>query len=366
MVTPQTNTTLAEIAQQLLQYQTFCVCGHVKPDGDCVGSTLGLAWMLRSLGKSVTPLLAEDHVLDPSMGFLPLTDEVMSAVAYSQVLLEGITPTCPAEVEVEGEGGSMAGELDALPTSCDVFVCVDVPNELRLGEAATALKRGAKLSVTVDHHAVPERMSDLSYTDPEAASTTMLVWKLAKHLGATPDMPGVQELATCIYTGLSTDTGSFMHQNTDERAFACARELVACGANPSKIAQNLYQGRTETSVRIDGIIASNMEIEVSTGGKAFAISFISKSDMDSLGASYEDAEHAISLLRSIVGVDVACVLKEQDGMVRGSLRAKDDTDMAAIAREFGGGGHVAAAGFTFEGTLCEALSALRKRLSDIA
>lgn len=352
MITPQTNATLEEIAQSLLRYERFCVCGHIKPDGDCIGSTLGLVWALRKLGKNATPLLAEEFELDPVMEFLPLSEDIVSAHAYANSLADGVS--C---------GNAQA---DSIADFCDVFICVDVPNEARLGDAAASIKASSRLSVTVDHHADPRRMSDLSYTDPDAASTTMLVWELAKHLGMSSSTPCISELATCIYTGLSTDSGSFMNQNTDAAALRCACELVSCGADPSAIAQHLYQGRTAASVKVDGVVASNMEIARSKGGKVFAVSFVSNQDMVRLSATSEDAEHAVSLLRSIGEVDIACMLKEQeDGSVRGSFRAKDDTDVSAIAREFGGGGHVAAAGFTLDCSLQQALDKIRDRLLDI-
>ena len=280
-VTPQTNTDLGAIAEALRSRDDFIICGHVSPDGDCLGSQLGLAAALKGLGKRVTCLLAKDEPIDERLGFLPGAAELVPAASF-----DGIART---------------------------FVAVDVPTRERIGEAAAALLEGCDLTVTVDHHAVDSTMTDLVYVDPDAASTTMLVWELAGLLGA--ERAG--DVAQCCYTGLVTDTGRFQYQNTDAAAMRAASEMVEAGG-------------------------------------AYALSWLSCDDFEATGAVKADAEPIIDALRSVAGVRVACMLREQGDVVRGSLRAKDDTDVAAVARSFGGGGHVAAAGFTLSCTLDEA------------
>lgn len=324
-VTPQTNATLADIAQALAAAGgRFAVCGHVNPDGDCIGSTLGLACALRSLGKDVCALVADEEPLDRSFSFM-----------------EGFDTLLPAS-RCEGP--------------VDVFVVVDAPNGQRIGEAADALKSSSALTVTLDHHAVPERHADLSHTDPDAASTTLLVWEVAKLLGV-PEA-SMEAVAECCYAGLLTDTGRFMYQNANLEAFQGAAEMVACGASPSFVATELFQQRTEASVRLDAIAVDRMRVL----GNGAVVSWITLADMEELDATKHDAENAIAPVRSIAGLDVACLLKEREDCVRGSLRAKDGTDVAAIAREFGGGGHVAAAGFTLECSLDEAIAVMERRL----
>lgn len=321
-VTSQTNTTLSEIASVLAERDCFVICGHVSPDGDCLGSALGLAWALRQLGKEVACVLARDEEPPSDLRFLPGADGLMPAARY------------------EGP--------------CECFIAVDVPTPERLGDGA-ALQKRATLTVTVDHHAVPRVMSDLSYTDPDAASTSLLVWELAKLLGAADD----RLVATCCYTGLMTDTGRFQHGNTDAAAFKGAWEMVAAGANPGEVARDFYQNRTLASVELEERTVAHMSLRVD--GEA-ALSWLSLTDFADCGAVKADAEPMIDLLRSLRGVRVACMLREQDGEVRGSFRAKDDTDVAAIAAEFGGGGHRAAAGFTIHDGLEGAVVRVAARL----
>ena len=321
-VTPQTNTDLAAIARALGPCDSVVICGHVSPDGDCIGSQLALAAALRQTGTAVACLLARDEEPPRDVAFLPGFEGLIPAARY------------------EGP--------------CDAFVAVDVPTPERLGDAA-AIQAAAPLTVTVDHHAVPEAMSALSYTDPDAASTSLLVWELAGLLGAERD----RIVATCCFTGLVTDTGRFQYQNADAAAFAAAAEMVAAGAEPAAVSRHLFQSRTLASIQLEGLTVAHMAL--SADGAA-ALSWLSLADFAACGGTKADAEPMVDVLRCIDGVGVACMLREQEGEVRGSLRAKDGTDVAAIAREFGGGGHVAAAGFTFHGTLPEAVAALAGRL----
>lgn len=324
-VTPQSNTTLEEIAEVLLKAQTIAICGHVSPDGDCLGAGLALAHALRGLGKKVAALTARPEPIEPGLRFLPGADTLMAAVDYSGVP--------------------------------DVLVAVDVPTPERLGDGDAVRKR-ARATVTIDHHAVPQAMADYSYTDPDVAATAMLVWQLAHLLGA--DCAGA--VATCCYTGLMTDTGRFQYQNTDEGVFLSAAQMVKEGARPGDISCEVYQNRPLASLLLEALVIDRM---VFLSGGQCVISWLETSDFERLGAQKSDAEPLVNVLRSVGGVRVACMLRQQDGAVRGSLRAKDDTDVAAIARRFGGGGHRAAAGFTFQGTVAQAVEELSGILSGL-
>lgn len=324
-VTPQTNTDLPSAARFLASHDDFVVCGHVSPDGDCLGSQLGLAAALRSMGKRVTCLLAKDEPVDERLGFLP-----------------GAADLVPAS--------SFAGEAAA-------FVAVDVPTRERMGEAAAALLDRCAASLTLDHHAADEAMTELAYVDPDAASVTMLVWEVARLLGA--DLEGA--VATCCYTGLVTDTGRFQYQNTDRAALAAAADMVGAGADPSAVSREVFQNRSLPSIRLESMAVDRMELGA---GGTFALSWLSLADFAAVGAVKADAEPVIDALRSVAGVRVACILREQDGAVRGSIRAKDGTDVAAVARRFGGGGHRAAAGFTLELPLGEACDVVRAALAE--
>lgn len=304
----------------------FVVCGHVSPDGDCLGSQLALTAALRRLGKRVTCVLVKDE---------PVEANLLRVLDGAQDLV-------------------FAGAYKGAPGA---FVGVDVPTRERIGEAACALLDQAPFSFTVDHHAVDTTMCDMVYVDPDAASTTMLIWELAGYLGV--ERTGA--VANCCYTGLVTDTGRFQYQNTDERCMSLAAEMVAAGADPASVSREVFQNRTYASMRLEAMAI--MRAEFGEDG-ATALGYLTREDFARFGAQKSDAEPVIDALRRIEGVRVACMLREQEDCIRGSLRAKDDTDVSAIARTFGGGGHVAAAGFTLHCTLDEAVAQVRAALAE--
>ena len=304
----------------------FVVCGHVSPDGDCLGSQLALAAVLRRLGKRVSCVLVKDE---------PVEANLLRVLDGAQDLV-------------------FAGAYKGAPGA---FVGVDVPTRERIGEAACALLDQAPFSFTIDHHAVDATMCGMVYVDPDAASTTMLIWELAGYLGV--ERTGA--VANCCYTGLVTDTGRFQYQNTDERCMRLAAEMVAAGADPASVSREVFQNRTYASMRLEA--TAIMRAEFSDDG-ATALGYLTREDFARFGAQKSDAEPVIDALRRIEGVRVACMLREQEDCIRGSLRAKDDTDVSAIARTFGGGGHVAAAGFTLRCTLDDAVAQVRAALAE--
>lgn len=317
-----TNATLAQIASCLAQAKKVAICGHVSPDGDCLGSTLALTWGLRELGVKVTPLIARDEPIDFGLRFLPGADELV-----------------PAEYFTE---------------SVDVFVTVDVPTRSRLGDAAAQLHVQAPHTITVDHHESNEPLSLQSYVDPDAPSCSLLIWYLLSELGVMRS----RDMATCAYTGLNTDTGRFSFQNATAQAFQAASEMIDAGVEPAYVAEQVYQNRSRASLRLEAYALEHVQYYHEG---AFVLSYLSEADFRNAGAHKPDAEPLIDLLRSVRGVKVACMLREQGGVVRGSMRAKDDTNVAEIAARFGGGGHKAAAGFTFHGSL----GAARARMESI-
>lgn len=320
--TKQTNATLQEIAQVMLGSDDFVICGHVSPDGDCLGSQLALWHALKSLGKRATCVLVRDEPIEIGLDFMPGIEAMVPAACFSG--------------------------------ACETFVGVDVPNRDRIGDAVKLLDV-AKTTITVDHHASETTMCDHVYVDPDSASASMLVWELVKLLCQNPPF----ESALCCYVGLATDTGGFRFQNCDVRAFQLASELVGYGVQPAHVAKWVFQTRSEASLRLEALVIERMR--VFAHGQA-VISWVDKADFERMGAIKADAQPLIDCIRMLAGVRVACILREQDDCVRGSFRSKDDTDVSELAREFGGGGHKAAAGFTLHLPLEQALSLVGEKL----
>lgn len=317
---------LPEIAAELKAADNMVICGHVSPDGDCIGSALGLAWALRALGKHVTCLLAKDEPVEFGLRFLPGFSEMVPAANFDAAF--------------------------------DTFVTVDVPNADRMGPDAKRLHAQARDTITIDHHISDGPMSRVNYVDADAPAAAMIVWKLIPLLGVRPD----GRMATCCYAGLLTDTGRFQFQNTSAEALQRAAEMVAAGAEPGDIAREVYQNRSRASIALEKRMLDHIEYH---GGGRFVLSYLKRSDMVETNAVKADAEPLIDVIRSIRDVRVACMLREQEGQVRGSLRAKDDTDVSVLAARFGGGGHRAAAGFTFEGSLDQARRAIANIFAEL-
>lgn len=318
-----TNTDLPTIAQALIDHDSFAICGHVNPDGDCLGSMLALGGALRALGKQVDCLLVEDAPVEDGLHFIPGFDTLVPAPAYTG------TPA--------------------------VFITVDVGIDTRIG-ACAAIRATADLTITIDHHRGKGCFSDLSYVDPDAPAACLIVWNLLKLLPLAP----TPEIALCAYTGLMTDTGRFQYQNTSAEAYQAAAEMVQVGVSPDLPAREVFQSRSLASISLEGRLIERMQLLCDD---RFAFSYITREDFAEFKAVKADAEPLIDLLRSVRGVQIACILKAQpDQVVRGSLRAKTDADVSGIARILGGGGHRAAAGFTFDGTLDEAIAAVKREV----
>jgi len=326
MVTPQTNATLEDVARALLERDDFVIAGHIGPDGDCLGSQLALWHALRSLGKRAVCVLAKEEPYDRNLAFLPGIDQMVPALRF--------------------EG------------TCGTFVALDVPTPDRMGDESFALREKCAFSITVDHHAVDSVMSDLNYVDPDAAATALLVWRLTGMLGVFEN----RDIATCAYTGLMTDTGRFQFQNTNVDALRAAADMVAAGADPSSVAREVFQNRSMASVKLEGLALSRMRF--GCDGQT-VMSWLSLEDFDRCDAVKADAESLVNTLRSIRGVRVACMLREQSDSVRGSFRAKDDTDVSAIAKTMNGGGHKAAAGFTLYEPLETAVAHIETLLASL-
>lgn len=307
-----------DFLQVLDGVQTVAVCGHVHPDGDCIGSALALTRALRMLGKDVTPLLAEDKPAPQLYSFLPGYGDFITAASADD--------------------------------GYDLLFTVDTPNTERIGDAARLVDSSKKV-LCIDHHPDTVDFADYCLSDPSAASVSMLVWDLIGELGVEKDA----DIASCCYVALVTDTGRFQFQNTTPEALAYASQFCAAGAIPSDIARDVYQSRTYASMQLEARLVDRIAF---TKDKLLAYSWVEQKDFEELNAKKDDAESLPDVLRSLDGVEVSMVLRCEDGAVRGSMRAKNDFDVSAIAHKLDGGGHKAAAGFTVNGNLEDALAAV--------
>lgn len=308
---------LEEAARAALAARYAVVCSHVDPDGDAVGSVLALVHALEAAGVSADAVLASGERAPVTYSFLPGADRFVSVAA-----------------------------LERRP---DVVFALDSPNISRLGDAAPLLD-GASV-IVMDHHPDNELSGQVRIVDPGAPSTSALVWELLPALGAAP----TQAVLDCIYCGLMTDTGRFSFDNATPRAFRLAAELAEMGARTTWVYRNVYEQRSHAALLL---VSRAMDRLTFVNGGAVVYSWISDDDLRETGALPEETEDLIDAVRVVAGPQVVALFKCAPGRVKGSLRAKDDTDVGAVARTLGGGGHRAAAGFTLDGTLDDALGAV--------
>ncbi|MDR5683895.1 MAG: DHH family phosphoesterase [Armatimonadota bacterium] len=312
------------IADGLRAAQTVLIVNHENPDGDCLGSSLALALALESLGKQVT-VASTDGV--PAMyGFLPGADRIT-------------------------ERADLGGPFD-------VAVGVECSDVHRAGKFAGALS-AARVVVNIDHHLDNSGYGDLVWSDPEASAVAELFYRLILELGCEVD----ERIATCLMTGLLTDTGSFRYASVRPDSYLLAAELVRRGAQPHRIYERVYESRPPAAVRLLGLALARM---VLSGDGALAWTVVDEPMLQAAGARWEDTENIVGTLRSVAGVRLAVLFKVQAQEVKVSLRARDGVRANDVALRFGGGGHVGAAGFTargpFDSVLAQTLQAAEEEL----
>jgi phosphoesterase RecJ-like protein len=292
-------------------FDSFLITSHIDPDGDAVGSCLGLFHALRAMGKEVVVVLASP--VPENLRFLPGADEIRAPGAVGRRFAAAWALDC-SELDRAGE----------VPERC--------------------LLPGARVA-NVDHHIGNDRFGDPRLVNPEASATAELVHDLLEAYG-TPIGP---ETAQCLCTGILSDTGGFRFQNTTPRALRLAARLADRGASPALIAEHLYMKRSAGSLRILGLALASLEER--DGGRIGAMT-ITREMFDRARASAEEADGIVQFAKALAGTRVGVLIQEVGPEeVRASLRSDGSVDVNAVAGRFGGGGHRTAAGLRVRGRL---------------
>ncbi len=295
------------LLEALRRGQRFLITSHRNPDGDAVGSAVGLSRALASIGKS---------------GVVWLRDPVPSAYAE----LPGVDRVRHGPEPPSG-----------LPESFDGAIVLECPQLDRSGleEALSGLE-----VVNIDHHLGNTRYGKVNWVDTAAPALGEMILHLARKLRATID----GDTAAALYLALVTDTGGFRFANANERAFEAAAELARLDAQPDRVARWLYESRSEGAVRLLGELLRTLELH--HAGRA-ATAVLTREMFARAGAGAADAEGLIDYPRSIGGVEIVAVVRElEDGTSKVSLRSRGPISVEAIARRHGGGGHKNAAGYS--------------------
>jgi bifunctional oligoribonuclease and PAP phosphatase NrnA len=309
---------ISALLECLRQHQHFVVTSHARPDGDAVGSVLALAELLEQLGRTVDVVLADP--IPTIYRTLPGVDRIRQAAS-----LESMLPSAPVII-----------------LECDSI--------LRTGLGGL----DQRLLLNIDHHASGRNYAALNWIDPDACAVAAMVYRLALAAGAdiTPSM------ATCIYTAILSDTGTFTYPGTSSETFAIAHQLTLFGADPALIARDVYFSNPLSKIRLLGAALSNLQYSDS-----LAWTWVTRQDLALSRADAEDCEGVINHLIAIDGAEAAAFLREMpSGQFRLSIRSKGRINVASVAEALGGGGHRSASGCTLNGPLTHAVECVLHQL----
>ena len=307
---------LKDIKKIIIEANKIGITFHTSPDGDAIGSTLGLLNGLRELGKDVY-VISKDSVPENLM-FLPGSEEIN-------------------------------GETTEPKEGTDLVIVLDCGNVERI---SANLSDFSGMIINIDHHVSNDKYGFINYVDTEAAATAEVVFLLLKEMGYEFSVKEeiLERIGRCLYTSLVTDTGSFRHSNVTKRTHEIAGILIGVGVNNSMIYNNLFDNRSINKLNLMGYAFQNAKLYFD--GKVVVVALDSDS-ISKFNAEKEDTSDIIGNLLSIKTVEVAVLLKEVEEGVKASLRSKYDFDVRKIAEIFGGGGHIKASGLMQKGVMLE-------------
>lgn len=307
------------------RHRRFLLTTHIRPDCDALGSTLAMAALLEQLGKQVMIVTAFDvprtfQFLDPRKRFQRYGRDVSL--------------------------GDLAG-IEAL-------VVLDTSAWAQLGEMGEVIRALPVVKLVLDHHVTSDDLGAELFRDTEAEATGRLVFEAAGHLG----VPLNAEMATCLFAALATDTGWFRFASASSRTYRLASALIDAGAVPARLYQALYENDSAGRLRLMGRAMARVQLECQ--GRLIH-TYLSQADFAECGAVPSDSEDIINTTLSVGGTEVAVMLVEQpSGGFKVSFRSRSGVDCAAVAAQFGGGGHRAAAG----AFLAEPLDCAQRKVLD--
>ena len=298
------------IARALRAADRVCICSHISPDGDTIGSALAMRLMLIGMGKQVR-VFCQDKVPDNLM-FLAGAGEIRRPCENTE--------------------------------NYDLFLSVDVSDEARLGEGAELRKRCAH-SAQIDHHGTNPGYAEVNSVDGEAAATCAMIRQQMKVM----DVPLTREIAECLYAGISTDTGNFSFDCTDPEAFRVMGDLMEAGLPLAELSMRLFREKSRAQLKLLGRAIEKMRFEADD---RIAVMTLTRRDFADCGALSEHADTVVNYGLETLGTGMAMLAREtEDGSIKISLRAREPLTVDGVAARLGGGGHARAAGISMAGSL---------------
>lgn len=300
---------LDEMIQEIKNANKIAILTHVNPDGDAIGSSLGMYNALKSIDKQVDVIIPE---LPKTFAFLPSTEKIKKE----------------------------SNEV------YDLVIGLDCATEQRLADPSELFEK-AKLKMQIDHHVSNSMYADVNYVDPVAPACCQILIKVLNYWKIEID----KNIGKCLLTGLITDTGGFAYEGVTSETFEMVARLLEKGINISKIYKRVLQTKTKSNFEITKIVTNRMHFY--EDGK-IAFSYITKEDRERTGAQTGDHEGCVDIGRNIEGVEVSIFAREDEaGTFKISMRSNEYVNVSDICLMFGGGGHIRAAGCTIANTTIE-------------
>lgn len=310
---------LQPVVPILRDAQSVYMATHISPDGDAIGSSLGLAWALRALGKSCTVACAD--AVPAALAFLPGSEQMTNARP------------------VDGQ-------------DIDVILVLDTGDLERLGSLHDKKAFACCRVVNIDHHLTNTRFGDVNIVDPQAAAVGEMIFDLIQMLGVALDT----NMATCLLTALVTDTIGYRTPSTTPRTLTVAAALMEAGASLSDIVRQAFESRPLPVLRVWGHVLSTFTVE---DGIAWAC--LSQQELKELAVRDDEVKGLVNVMRGTQDVVAAALMLEGvDGKIKVEFRSSGEVNVAEIAIALGGGGHRAAAGCLLPGPM----SSARQRVLD--
>ena len=311
------------IAELIREAHTIAVVSHVNPDGDTIGSAAAMRLVLEALGKQVT-LFCDGKVPD-QLSFVP--------------------------------GHDLFRVPDGSEGPFDLMLAVDVSDERRLG-ACRALEKVSKRTAQIDHHPTNPLYAEVNSVDGTAPANCILIREQMEVLG----VPLNRDIAICLYTGISTDTGNFSFGSTNAESFRIMSELMAQDLPLARLSRILFRVKSREQVKLLGKALESLTFR---GNGKIAVMKLTKADFDACGALSEHADTIVNYGLDTRHTEMAMLAREDgNGQIKFSLRAKEPNRVDDIAGRFGGGGHPQASGITMDGTLDECAEAVLKAMEE--
>ena len=314
------NNTYKELADKIVEAENILLFPHINIDGDAMGSSSALCRGLKKLGKNAY-ILVEDEISDNllflSNGFITKDENVIS--------------------------------------NPDLTICVDCGEDTRFPKRKNKFYSG-KTTMCIDHHGTSPGIADFNMIKPDAAATGELIYFLLKELNVEFD----KDISNSIFTAITMDTGNFQYSNTDATAHLIVADLYNYGLEANQVSVNIYENNSWAQIKTEAIVLEN--VECYENGK-IAIGKVTRDILNKTGCKMNETEGIVKTIRGISGVEIAALVKEDAKLkTRVSLRAKAHADVSKVAKFFGGGGHIKAAGCTIDEDIETATELVTRRL----